>query len=181
MDSSRRCRFLDFPAHFALFLAPRQALISGESSSRFAGSEAVRLKPGESRNHEGNLSAGSSTNLRAALCREWKNRSTPKRQFPSQPASPRPTCSEKTTEFMGKREDQGRGDVLESRADFRPDDEHEECVKIGCDRIVDGAWFNFSIFADDKSWVAGVELATASGPQRGSLGSGGVAPSHPEV
>jgi len=43
------------------------------------------------------------------------------------------------------------------------------------------AWFNFSIFAGDKSWVAGVELATASGPQRGSLGSGGVDPSHPEV
>jgi len=37
------------------------------------------------------------------------------------------------------------------------------------------AWFNFSIFAGDKSWVAGVELATASEPQRGSLGSGGVA------
>src|SRR5271157_49977 len=91
MDSSRRCRFLDFPAHFALFLAPRQALISGESSSRFAGSEAVRLKPGESRNHEGNLSAGSSTNLRAALCREWKNRSTPKRQIPRNlPARGRP-------------------------------------------------------------------------------------------
>jgi len=73
-------------------------------------------------------------------------------------------CSEKTTEFMGKREDQGRGVVLESRADFRPADEHEECVKIGFDRVVDGAWFNFSIFAGDKSWVAGVELATASGP-----------------
>src|SRR5208337_3469363 len=26
------------------------------------------------------------------------------------------------------------------------------------------AWFNFSIFAGDKSWVAGVELATASEP-----------------
>jgi hypothetical protein len=26
------------------------------------------------------------------------------------------------------------------------------------------AWFNLSIFAGDKSWVAGVELATASEP-----------------
>src|SRR5208337_3711635 len=65
--------------------------ISGESSSSFARSEAVRLKPGESRNHEENISAGSSTNLTAALCREWKNRSTPKRQFPRNlPARGRP-------------------------------------------------------------------------------------------
>src|SRR5208337_1642872 len=39
----------------------------------------------------------------------------------------------------------------------------------------DRAWFNSRIFAGDKSGVAGVELATASGPQRASLGSGGVA------
>src|SRR5208337_709444 len=48
------------------------------------------------------------------------------------------------------------------------------------------AWFNSRIFAGDKSWVAGVELATASEPQRASLGSGGVAlrasiPATPEL
>jgi ATP-dependent DNA helicase RecG len=48
------------------------------------------------------------------------------------------------------------------------------------------AWFNFSIFAGDKSWVAGVELATASEPPArkpriwGRRPSG-VDPSHPEV
>jgi hypothetical protein len=46
------------------------------------------------------------------------------------------------------------------------------------------AWFNFSIFAGDKSWVAGVELATASEPPAwqpriwGRRPSG-VEPSHP--
>ncbi len=48
------------------------------------------------------------------------------------------------------------------------------------------AWFNFSIFGGVKSWVAGVELATASEPPArkpricGRRPSGGD-PSHPEV
>ena len=46
------------------------------------------------------------------------------------------------------------------------------------------AWFNFSIFAGDNSWVAGVELATASEPpaRRPRIWwrrPSGVDPSHP--
>ena len=48
------------------------------------------------------------------------------------------------------------------------------------------AWFKFSIFGGDRTWVAGVELATASEPPAPSLGPGGVAlrastPATPEV
>jgi hypothetical protein len=52
------------------------------------------------------------------------------------------------------------------------------------DRLKTRAWFNFSIFAGNKSWVAGVELATASEPPArkpriwGRRPSG-VDPSHP--
>src|SRR5208337_3063841 len=41
-----------------------------------------------------------------------------------------------------------------------------------------GAWGVTTLSANragDESWVAGIELATASAPQRGGLGSGGVA------
>ncbi|HEX3451543.1 MAG TPA: hypothetical protein VHS97_25040, partial [Isosphaeraceae bacterium] len=48
----------------------------------------------------------------------------------------------------------------------------------------DEAWFNFSIFADDNSWMAGVELATASERPARKLRiwgrrASGVDPSHP--
>ncbi|MGA2702980.1 MAG: hypothetical protein ABSH35_18035 [Isosphaeraceae bacterium] len=51
---------------------------------------------------------------------------------------------------------------------------------------VAAAWFNFSIFAGDKSWVAGVELATASEPPARKpriwgRRPAGVDRSHPEV
>jgi len=67
-----------------------------------------------------------------------------------------------------------------------------DLVSVHIDRVTyetprpGGAWFNFSTFAGDKSWVAGVELATASEPPArkpriwGRRPSG-VAPSHPEV
>jgi len=59
-------------------------------------------------------------------------------------------------------------------------------VTCGCDPGIFPAWFNFSMFAGDKSWVAGVELATASEPPArkpriwGRRPSG-VDPSHPVV
>ena len=62
------------------------------------------------------------------------------------------------------------------------------CCPSGCAGIADvyWAWFNFSIFAGDKSWVAGVELATASQlparkPRIWGRRPSGVDPSHPEV
>ncbi len=79
--------FLDFLSRFALFLAPRQALISGESSSSFAWPEAVRLKSGESRNQEGNISAGSSKRLEGRIVQRMKKPVNPEKDSPSQPCN----------------------------------------------------------------------------------------------